>query len=106
MPFAVKFSRHTLSRSTHNLLKSGESMNRPTKPFQKPMLHGFLFFLFLALLSWPLLTIADQTDPPHAISVYLFVLWSAMITLLFVIGRICHKDLERNAEKKRELGEH
>ena len=81
-------------------------MNRLTKLFQNPTLHVFLFFLFLVLLSWPLLTIADLTNPPHAMPRHLFVLWSAMITILFVIGRICHKNHERNAEKEQELGEH
>jgi hypothetical protein len=81
-------------------------MNRLNKAFQKPVLHVFLFLLFLALLSWPLLTIADQAHPPFIMSMYLFALWSAMITMLFVIRRICHKNYERNEEKNQEPGEH
>ena len=81
-------------------------MNRLAKLFQNPTLHVFLFFLFLVLLSWPLLTIADLTTPPHAMSLHLFVLWSAMIIILFAIGRICHNNHEHNAEKEQELGEH
>jgi apolipoprotein N-acyltransferase len=48
------------------------------------------FALFGALLSWPLLTIANRTDLVLGIPslvAYLFAVWVALIVVLFVVTR-------------------
>ncbi len=56
----------------------------------------FLFCLFLALLSWPFISIANRESSEYSIIVYLFLIWSLIIAFLFVIGRCCQKHSSTN----------
>jgi len=81
-------------------------MNKLVKPFRKPTTHVFFFCLFLVLLNWPLMTVADQDSPTHTMAVFLFVLWLIMIGALFVFGRTRWADLATDNDENQELDDH
>ena len=59
------------------------------------VLVKFLFCLFLIVLSWPFLTIADRQSPQYVMFIYLFFVWSLMIVLLFIMGKALKQHLAR-----------
>lgn len=65
-------------------------MAKITEFFSNPGVGAFLFCLFLVLLGWPFISIADR--PGYAVFVYLFLIWSLIIVLLFVIQKSCRED--------------
>jgi hypothetical protein len=77
-------------------------MGKPRKQFSRPPFHLLLFFLCTALLIWPFLSIADRNDLPWCMLAYLFSVWVLIIILLFVIGRSCKNNLEKNHNPRRE----
>jgi|WetSurSiteA1Bulk_404760.scaffolds.fasta_scaffold04058_3 hypothetical protein len=57
----------------------------------------FLFILFLLIYIWPLLSIAGLNNP-ESLFIYLFLTWSILIIILFLLNRISVK--ETIAEEK------
>jgi hypothetical protein len=58
---------------------------------RRPDIHLFLFCGFLIFLCWPVLTIAESTEPCWSVVVYLFGLWAIMIAVIFFIAMSCLK---------------
>jgi hypothetical protein len=69
---------------------------------KKPELHLFVFCLSLVLLTWPLITITNETISA-GIFIYLFLVWCIMVLLLFLIA-ISHniRGLDETEERKKE----
>jgi hypothetical protein len=65
--------------------------------------HLFLFCLFLIVLSWPFLTIADRQSPQYVMFIYLFFVWSLTIVLLFIIGKGLKQQLASGQGEETEL---
>lgn len=66
--------------------------------------HLFLFCLFLIVLSWPFLTIADRQSPQYLMFIYLFFVWGLTIVLLFIIGKCLKQHLASGQGDEAELG--
>lgn len=49
-----------------------------------PGFHSLLFFIFLALFNWPILSIPEN-KPGQTIFFYLFLAWGFLITSIFLI---------------------
>lgn len=90
------------SNSLFTISQEGYPMERLKNLLKKPGLHLFLFCLGLVLLSWPLITIANETISA-GIFIYLFLIWCIMVLLLFLIA-ISHniRGLDETKEKKKE----
>lgn len=73
-------------------------MARNARFWSSPELSVFLFCLFLILLGWPFVSIADHHNPGYFTFIYLFVTWSLMIIALFVLGKSVRKHLEINED--------
>ena len=58
---------------------------------RKPDIHLLLFCGFLIFLCWPVLTIAESTEPCWSVVVYLFGLWAVMIAVVFFVAMCCLK---------------
>jgi hypothetical protein len=49
-------------------------------------LHIFLFFLCIFLFGWPFVSFSDVARL-EIVFIYLFIIWSAVIFLLYLVGR-------------------
>ena len=56
-------------------------MQRLQRLQRKPELRVMMCGLFLALLSWPILSIADRTSVT-SLFIYLFVVWGLLIVVM------------------------
>jgi hypothetical protein len=61
-------------------------MKRYLQLLRQPEFHTFVFCLMLLLMNWPFLAISGRNGLA-SIFIYLFVTWSILILLLFVIQR-------------------
>ncbi len=77
-------------------------MGKLTESFRNNAMHRFLFCLSLALLCWPILSVAESDHAPFNTLIYLFVVWSLMIALLFIMGKCCRRQLQDLEERKTE----
>jgi hypothetical protein len=64
-------------------------MKRVQNLFKQNEFHLLLFFLGIALFSWPFLKVLHAGDPQTTFC-WVFSLWGAAIFLLFVISRSCN----------------
>jgi len=94
--------RPPASNSLFTISQEGYPMERFKNLLKKPELHLFVFCLALVLLSWPLITIANETISA-GIFIYLFLVWCIMVLLLFLIA-IGHniRGLDETKGRKKE----
>ena len=72
-------------------------MRRLNQLLRQPAFHFFLFGLTLVLITWPFLAVAGETGLGNLGS-YLFLLWGALVLLLFLIGRSLGEDSADRAD--------
>lgn len=70
-------------------------MRTPESLLRDRKVHGYLFVLFAALLSWPVLNIVESNGSGLPMFSYLFFCWLAIIIVLFAIGRSHRNDAGR-----------
>lgn len=81
-------------------------MNTLKRFFSNPAAHAVLFVFFFFLMSWPVLSIADQGKSAHTISIFFFALWTVMIAALFFVARHCRKDVPDTTDPTQEPETH
>jgi hypothetical protein len=69
---------------------------------RRPDIHLFLFCGFLIFLCWPVLTIAESTEPCWSIVVYLFGLWAIMIAVVFFVAMSCLKSTAADQKAQKD----
>jgi hypothetical protein len=73
------------------------STKNPGRPWGEAGPFVLLFFLFAALITWPLMTVAQGGGSIFSLYVYLFLTWSVVIGVLFGIGHYRRKTMDSGA---------
>ena len=79
-----------------------KSMGSCEASIARPGTQLFLFFVFLALLGWPMLSIFEGRGLYAAFFIYLFSIWSALIALLIFVARSSLKHSVTGMQNKNE----
>ncbi len=81
-------------------------MNAKPSLFRQPGFHLFVLFLFASLMGWPMIGSFSGAEL-HVVFLFLYVLWTVLIILLFFIhlalGRRRNNTLEPGYDEEADV---
>jgi hypothetical protein len=87
--------------AAESLLQGQIHMKRLNHLLRQPEFQVFLFCLGLVLLNWPFLAIF-QGKRPEALFLYLLLVWTIAVVILFLIARSCRSETILDTDKRQD----